>query len=142
MVIFLNVKGVVLDNCYWEAETYGIKIKQDGGACNVGVIEPYFGSDIDTVLVREGSPNIEWMGRWNQISRSGTATFSGDGSTEQFTIAHGLIATPANVQVTPRSEDAANNFYTTVDGTNIYVNYLSPPPSGSNNIKLDWQAKI
>ena len=138
----LNVKDVVLNNCYWEAETYGIKIKEDGGACKLCVIMPYFGSDVDTKLEREGSPDIDWIGGWNQISRSGTATFSGDGSTEQFTIAHGLIATPANVQVTPCSEDAAHDFYTTVDDTNIYVNYLSPPPSGSNNIKLDWQAKI
>jgi len=141
-VSLLNVKGVVLDNCYWEVETYGIRIKRDGGGCYVGVIEPYFGSDVDTVLVREGSPEIEWMGGWNYISRRGTATFSGNGSTTQFSIAHGLISTPSNIQVTPRSEDGSGDFYVTANNSNIYVNYLSAPPSGTDNIKLDWNAKV
>lgn len=73
---------------------------------------------------------------------SGTATFSGDGSTTQFTIAHGLVSTPSNVQVTPKSADAAGDFYVTVDSNNIYINYKSAPPSGSNNIVLDWYAEV
>jgi len=73
---------------------------------------------------------------------SGTATFSGDGTTTQFTIAHGLVSTPSNVQVTPRSADAAGDFYVTVDDTNIYVNYSSAPPSGSDNVVLGWEAEV
>jgi len=73
---------------------------------------------------------------------SGTATFSGDGSTAQFSIAHGLVSEPSKVQVTPMTEDAAGDFYVTKDSTNIYVNYLSAPPSGSNNVKLSWYAEV
>ena len=73
---------------------------------------------------------------------SGTATFSGDGSTTQFSIAHGLVSEPSKVQVTPMTEDAARDFYVTKDDTNIYVNYLSPPPSGSDNVKLSWYAEV
>ena len=73
---------------------------------------------------------------------SGAATFSGDGTTTQFTIAHGLVSTPSNVQVTPRSADAAGDFYVTIDSTNIYVNYSSAPASGTDNVKLDWKAEV
>ena len=73
---------------------------------------------------------------------SGTATFSGDGTTTQFSIAHGLVSEPSKVQVTPMTEDAAGDFYVTKDATNIYVNYLSAPPSGSNNVKLSWYAEV
>jgi len=141
-VRLLNVKGVVLENCYFEGETYGIKVKQDGGSCKVAIIAPYFGGDVDTRLLREGSPEIEWIGGYNCISKRDTATFSGDGSTTQFSISHGLVSTPSNIQVTPRSEDASGDFYITANTSNIYVNYLSAPPSGTNNIKLDWNAKV
>jgi len=73
---------------------------------------------------------------------SGAVTFSGDGSTTQFSIAHGLVSEPSKVQVTPMTEDAAGDFYVTKDSTNIYVNYLSAPPSGSNNVKLSWYAEV
>jgi len=73
---------------------------------------------------------------------SGTATFSGDGVTTQFTIAHGLVSTPNKVIVTPGSTDAAGDFYVTVDATNIYVNYLSAPPSGTDNVVLYWYAEV
>ena len=76
------------------------------------------------------------------IANSGTATFDGDGTTTQFTIAHGLVSTPSNVQITPRSADAAGDFYVTVDDTNIYVNYSSAPPSGSDNVVLGWEAEV
>jgi len=141
-VSLLNVKGVVLNNCYWEVETCGIRVKQEGGGCYVGIIEPYFGMDVDTKLIKIGSPEIEWIGGYNCISKRGTATFSGDGSTTQFSISHGLVSTPSNIQVTPRSEDASGDFYVTANTSNIYVNYLSAPPSGTNNIKLDWNAKV
>jgi len=71
-----------------------------------------------------------------------TATFSGDGTTTQFSIAHGLVSEPSKVQVTPMTEDAAGDFYVTKDATNIYVNYLSAPPSGSNNVELSWYAEV
>ena len=73
---------------------------------------------------------------------SGVAVFSGDGVTTQFTIAHGLVSTPSSVRVTPGSVDASGQFYITVDNTNIYVNYLSAPPSGTNNITLYWEAEV
>jgi len=73
---------------------------------------------------------------------AGVATFSGDGATTQFSIAHGLVSAPTKVQVTPLSEDAASDFYVTADDTNIYINYLSPPTSGIENVKLSWSAEV
>ena len=73
---------------------------------------------------------------------SGTATFSGDGTTTQFSIAHGLVSTPTKVQVTPMTADAASDFYVTADDTNIYINYKSAPPSGTDNLKFSWYAEV
>jgi len=72
----------------------------------------------------------------------GTATFSGDGATTTFTIAHGLADTPRTYRVEPASADAAGDFYVTADDTNLTVTYLTAPPSGTDNIVLVWQAEI
>jgi hypothetical protein len=73
---------------------------------------------------------------------SGSATFSGNGTQTQFTIAHGLAGTPKVVNVTPASNDAKGSFYVTTDATNIYVNYATAPPSGINNVVLYWSASM
>jgi hypothetical protein len=74
--------------------------------------------------------------------KSRTATFSGDGTTKQFKIAHGLASTPTTVTVTPASSDASGSFYVTVDATYIYVNYITAPPAGTNNVVLNWYASL
>jgi hypothetical protein len=73
---------------------------------------------------------------------SGSATFSGDGTTTQFSIPHNLVSAPTKVIVTPASRDAAGQFYVTADSTYIYVNYLTAPPSGTNNVVLYWYAEV
>jgi len=77
-----------------------------------------------------------------KTENSGTATFSGDGTTTQFSIAHGLVSAPTKVQVTPMTADAASDFYVTADDTNIYINYKSAPPSGTDNLKFSWFAEV
>ena len=72
----------------------------------------------------------------------GKAVFSGDGSTTQFSIAHGLVSAPSKVVVTPCSADASGSFYVTADDTYIYVNYSSAPPSGTDNVCLHWHAEV
>jgi len=101
-------------------------------------------SSITAEKVRfEGTNTIRFYNNKAYVTgNSCTATFSGDGTTTQFSIAHGLVSEPSKVQVTPMTEDAAGDFYVTKDSANIYVNYLSPPPSGSDNIKLSWYAEV
>lgn len=72
----------------------------------------------------------------------GTATFSGDGSTTQFKIEHGLIKAPSKILITPMTADAAGDFYVTADDTYIYINYKTAPPSGTDNIKVSWYAEV
>jgi len=90
-------------------------------------------TDVGAIFKKNKNPKTE---------NSGTATFSGDGTKTQFSISHGLVSTPSRVLATPMTKDAAGDFYITKDDTNIYVNYLSAPPSGSNNVKLSWYAEI
>ena len=77
-----------------------------------------------------------------KTENSGTASFSGDGSTTQFAIPHGLAGAPSRAVVTPLSADAAGDHYVTWDDVNIYVNYLTAPPAGTDNVKLAWMAEV
>ena len=102
----------------------------------------YYGPNwYDKINVHSGY-NIKIIGRG--LQNSGTATFSGDGSTTQFKIEHGLVTTPskAKTRVWALSADAAGDFWIDVDDTYIYVNYKTAPPSGTNNIVLGWEAEV
>ena len=99
-----------------------------------------FGLEASRIVIDGNTSSVSIS--YNGFRNSGVATFSGDGVSTQFTIAHGLVSTPSSVRVTPGSVDASGQFYITVDNTNIYVNYLSAPPSGTNNITLYWEAEV
>jgi len=73
---------------------------------------------------------------------SGTATFSGDGSTTSFSWAHGLVGTPSVVVVTAASADAAGDFHVTADATNITITYAAAPAAGTDNVVLWWYAEV
>ena len=69
-----------------------------------------------------------------------SATFSGDGSVTQFQIPHGLSSEPSSWIVQPATDDGSDISHVTADGTNLTVNYASAPPSGTDNIELNWIA--
>jgi len=82
---------------------------------------------------------------------SGIATFSGDGTTDDFSIgAHGLAVTDPNkivVKVTPISTDAiaaspCTGYVDPADNTKIRVKFASPPASGTDNVKIIWEAEV
>jgi parallel beta-helix repeat protein len=94
----------------------------------------WFDGDPSTALIK--------YNKGYRTENSGTATFSGDGSTMTFTIAHGLVWTPKMAVVTAGSNDAKGDFYVTYDGINIYVTFATAPPSGTNNVVLRWYAEM
>ena len=69
-----------------------------------------------------------------------SATFSGDGSTVQFQIPHGLSSQPSSWIVQPATSDGSDISHVTADGTSLTVNYGSAPPSGTDNVELNWIA--
>jgi parallel beta-helix repeat protein len=73
---------------------------------------------------------------------SGTATFSGNGTQTQFTIAHGLAGTPKSYRVEAGSADAKGDKYVTADATNLTVTFATAPPTGTNNVVLVWSAEM
>jgi len=131
-----------LSHCYLSPPTDQYTILESGTSDYNTFVENYFldGAGVsitgtNTIFRRNEGVNA-------LTENSGTATFSGDGSTTQFSIPHGLVSTPTKVQVTPLTEDAAGDFYVTADATNIYINYLSPPASGADNVKVSWSAEV
>ena len=141
----LRAEAIIKNNlCYDNQQTqtqeYGIYLSSGCFNCRVegndvrnnkvGGIYDYTGANV----IKQ---NIGYT-----TENSGTATFSGDGTTTQFSIEHGLVSTPSKIQVTAMSEDASGDFYVTADATYIYVNYKTAPPSGTDNIKLSWSAEV
>jgi len=91
---------------------------------------------------------LETYHKWKN---SGTATFSGDGSTDDFEIgAHGLAVTDPEkivVKVTPISPDAIAaspcvGYVDPADNTKIRVKFASAPASGTDNVKVAWEARV
>jgi hypothetical protein len=76
---------------------------------------------------------------WNY----GTATFSGDGSTTQFNIPHGLTRAASYWNVQKASDIIQDIEYVTeveVGGVRyLRVVFESAPPAGTNNIVLKWE---
>ena len=106
----------------------------------------------DNVIIGFSSTPISISGSGNEIrnnigyttENSGTDTSSGDGSSTSLTIAHGLVSTPKYVNAREASSDAATAEidYTTADSTNITVYFKNALPSGTDNIKIYWEAEV
>jgi hypothetical protein len=106
-------------------------------------LNDFRGNITGAFLVQTGVTNYEVKHNLGYVTENrGVATFSGDGVTAQFVIAHGLAGAPSVVNVTPASADASGDFYITSDASNIYVNFISAPPTGTDNVVLNWSAEI
>lgn len=77
-----------------------------------------------------------------KTENSGIAGFNGDGTTKNFVIPHGLISAPGKWFVTSNTANAAGIASVTADATNLYVNYSTAPPAGTNNLILIWEAEV
>jgi len=126
-----TVKATILNNTL-EGYISGLRIYADSNKTPTLIF-----TDIDMKIISIPQNIIVKYAKRN----SGTATFNGDGTTTQFKILHNLVSTPRKILVTPASA-ITNQFYVTADNTYIYVNYLSPPPAGTNNIVIHWYAEV
>jgi len=132
----IHIEGNILRN----NGNYGIDVAS--GSSNIRIIRNDLYNAATTIISDAGTNTVIKQNRGYITENSGTATFSGDGTTTQFSIAHGLVSAPTKVQVTPMTADAAADFYVTADNTNIYINYKSAPPSGTDNLKFSWYAEV
>ncbi|RLI87530.1 MAG: hypothetical protein DRP01_01605 [Archaeoglobales archaeon] len=84
---------------------------------------------------------LEELDKRAPIERNGgLAVFSGDGAKTEFHIPHGLSAKPTIAIIGAGSQDASGYSHYEVTDTEIIVHYSSPPPSGSDNVKIYWYA--
>ena len=74
--------------------------------------------------------------------RFGSQTFSGDAVTTTFDIPHGLAQKPTSWTVQPVSDDASALSHATADATNITIVYDVAPPSGTDNIEVNYSLLI
>jgi len=69
---------------------------------------------------------------------AGVGTWSGDGTTNTFIVAHNWGEMPTVAFVQPASPDAVGNFYVQLNENELRIIYKTPPPAGTNNIVLHW----
>jgi hypothetical protein len=129
------IEGNRFENC-------GAGVKFSGAAQYVSIVRNRFISVTNPIYGTPGGGSEIRRNIGYASENGGLAVFSGDGTRTQFTIAHGLASTPSKILVTPGSSDAKGAFYVTADSSNIYVNYATAPPSGTNNVVLYWYAEI
>jgi len=123
------------------------KIKNDADLSDVYIHDNDFtSSSVYTLGYSKFRNNKNYI-----TENSGTATFSGDGTTTDFEIgAHGLVTTDPSkiaVKVTPASSDAIAaspcvGYVDPADNTKIRVKFSSAPASGSENVKIVWYAEV
>ena len=106
--------------------------------------------------LRATASDVAWQSATIPTILGGIATFSGNGVTKVFNIAHGAGTTPTKYSVTPTSQTAnyANyqpaypqehngaQWWVTADATNLIINYGYAPNSGTSNLTYSWQVFV
>jgi len=162
----IKIKGGTVDY----SARYGIRLSDTVTNCIIEKIK-FIGITGAYDILEEGNSDhnkfinnicekgISWVGANTVVEgntnfktrNSGTATFSGDGSTTDFLIGdHGLAVTDPNkivVKVTPISADAIAaspcvGYVDPNDNTKIRVKFASAPASGTDNVKIAWTAEV
>lgn len=73
---------------------------------------------------------------------TGSATFSGDGSTTTFTVSHGLGSVPSVAFAEPTSAAAgANHHVQNKTSTGFDVVFATAPASGTDNVTFDYEVR-
>jgi len=114
----------------------GVNVSEDTTEVVSGATDINFGTGLGVTDDTDGTVTV------NSDVRTGSATFSGDGSTTQFNIAHGLSDTPSEWSVQAITNDASGVSHVTADSTNLTVNYDTAPNSGTDNIELNYFLSI
>jgi hypothetical protein len=110
---------------------------EDGGTEVTAVTETLnFG--INLSVADDGSNEVSVT---NDV-RFGQETFSGDGVQTEFQIAHGLSNAPSSWTIEATTDDGSGHSHSTADSTNITVFYDTAPPSGSDNIVLNYSLEV
>lgn len=94
----------------------------------------------DDALVTESGVAQAIKSETSSDTNYGTATFSGDGSKKEFRISHGFNSEPGYWNVLATTEDGSGISHVTADSADIIVEYDTAPPSGTDNIVLNWLA--
>lgn len=118
-----------------EAKSYGrgiVTTERTDESCLIdGYVDP---SISDPITHRGGTLNVSGAGEDH-----GRYSAGGDGSSTVFRIPHEIPVAPGKVDVTPRSRSAAGNFFVkSVTDSVIEIEYVSPPPSGQNNLRWEY----
>jgi hypothetical protein len=118
------------------AGSTSIDIDDGGSDVATGVNNIDFGTEL--AVTDNGGRSVTVDFDAVAIDEMGQETFSGDGDTEQFTISHSLGSTPNSWMVHPTTDDGSSPSHTTADSSQLTVIYDTPPPSGTNNLTLNY----
>lgn len=115
-----------------DASGAGTAVSDDGNVVIENATEIDFSTGLEVIDDGDGTVTV------NSLSRFGSATFSGGGQQTTFDIPHGLSQEPVAFVVQARTDDASSISHATADSTNITVVFDTPPPTGTDNIVIDY----
>jgi len=136
--------NVVVGNSFWGDNKAKYNIRISSGAHDNLIVGNTFKDYVTSAIGGTGDPTLQYIHHniGYITENGGTATFSGDGTTTTFKIAHGLASVPTTYYVEAASADAAGEKYVTADATYLYVIFKTAPPAGTNNVVLRWYAEV
>jgi len=135
---------VVLEGAIIKDNAKGLRLDSDTGGSDIVVSNCIFSNNTATIDKTNAPDAVLKNCIGYTTENSGTAIFSGDGSATSLTIKHELANTPSYLSVREGSSDAATAEikYATADDTNITVYFKNALPSGTDNIKIYWEAEV
>jgi hypothetical protein len=110
----------------------GTNVSNGGTQVVSGATDINFAENLTATADGDGTVTVS-----NDVNLA-TATFSGDGIQKEFQIAHGLSSTPDAWTVHATSDAASGISHSTADSTNITIVYDTAPPSGTDNITVNY----
>lgn len=116
-----------------------ISVRDSGGSAVESAVEDLnFGVGLDATSNGSQSNGVTIDNEY----RFGTAAFSGDGVQTEFQIAHGLANAPSSWTIEATTDDGSGHSHSKADSTNITVYYDTAPPSGTDNIELNYSLSV
>ena len=134
------LRDIIIAGNRFTGNNWGVVLEGDD---NILVVNNDLRGNSNGALLHTSGPHNIIRNNIGYITlNGGTAVFSGDGTTTQFKVKHGLAKAPKTVIATPLSPDAKDFSYAEADDTYIYFNFSTAPPSGTDNVKLAWYAEV
>jgi len=138
-----NDYNIICGNVIHDNSAYGVDVISTSKENRI-VSNIFYGNSLGAINYASTTTVIKFNYGYT-TENSGTYEAVGDGTTVNFSIAHGCDATPTNIQITPANETMSNCSYyvdTYIDSTNFYMGKMQNSTGKRELIKIDMHETL